>query len=86
MNVVLTVVIKTIERLQEPPNHVNGKSLKENKIIASHRRNQNPGKSQQTIAENANTNHDWKTTESKNDFSTGRKKVILVEDSMTKFV
>ena len=43
MNVVLTVVIKTIERLQEPPNHVNGKPLKENKIIASDRRNQNPG-------------------------------------------
>ena len=35
---------------------------------------------------NENTNHDGKTPVSKNDFSTGREKVILVGDSMTKFV
>ena len=59
------------------PNHVNGKPLIGNKIIASDRRNQNPGKSQQTIAENKNTNHDGKTPVSENDFSTGRKKIKI---------
>ena len=86
MNVVLTVVIKNDKKVAGTPNHVNGKPLIGNKIIASDRRNQNPGKSQQTIAENENTSHDGKTPVSKNDFSTGRKKVTLVGDSMTKFV
>ena len=77
---------KNDKKVAGTPNHVNGKPLIGNKIIASDRRNQNPRKSQQTIAENENTNHDGKTSVSKNDFSTGRKKVTLVGDSMNKFV
>ena len=77
---------KNDKKVAGTTNHVNGKSLIGNKIIASDRRNQNPGKSQQTIAENENTNHDRKTPVSKSNFSTGRRKVTLVGDSMTKFV
>ena len=85
MNAVLTAVIKTI-KVAGTPNYVYGKPLIGNKINANDRRNQNPEKSQQTISVNENTNHDGKTPVSKNDFSTGREKVILVGDSMTKFV
>ena len=77
---------KNDKKVAGTTNHVNGKSLIGNKIIASDRRNQNPGKSQQTIAENGNTNHDGKTPVSKNNFSNGRKLVTLVGDSMNKFV
>ena len=77
---------KNDKKVAGTPNHVNGKPLIGNKTIASDRRNQNPEKSQQTIAENKSTNHDGKTLVSKNNFSTGREKVTLVGDSMTKFV
>ena len=76
MNVVLTVLIKTRKKVAGTPN----------KIITSDRSDQNPGKSQQTIAENENTNHDGKTPVSKTDFSIGRKKLTLVDESMTKLV
>ena len=60
MNVVLFLVKKNDKKFAGTPNHVNGKPLIGNKIIACDRRNQNPWKSRQTIAENENTNHDRK--------------------------
>ena len=69
---------KNDKKVAGTPNHVNGKPLIGNKIIARDRRNQNPGKSQQILLENKNINHDGKNLVSKIDFSTGRKTVTLV--------
>ena len=59
---------KNDKKFAGTPNHVNGKPLIGNKIIACDRRNQNPWKSRQTIAENENTNHDRKAPAGKRFF------------------